>query len=74
MNPLAIAIQGLGFDAAMVALQGMLALVVQEIAQMQSAAGGGMKTRRRIKTVPLWQPELPAEDDDGLLLALGILK
>lgn len=72
MNPLAVAVQGLGFGAAMVALQGMLALVIEEIAQMQSAAGGGMKTRRRARLVPDWLPDLPVEDDEALLLA-GVL-
>lgn len=69
MNPLAVAVQGLGFGAAMVALQGMLALVIEEIAQMQSAAGGGMKTRRRARLAPDWLPDLPVEDDEALLLA-----
>ncbi len=73
MNPLAVAVQGLGFGSAMVALQGMLALVIEEIAQMQSAAGGGgLKTRRRARLVPDWLPDLPVENDDALLLA-GVL-
>lgn len=71
MNPLAVAVQGLGFGSAMVALQGMLALVIEEIAQMQSAAGG-LKTRRRARLVPDWLPDLPVEDDEALLLA-GVL-
>lgn len=72
MNPLAVAVQGLGFGAAMVALQGMLAMVVEEIAQMQSAAGGGLKTRRRASRAPAWLPDLPVEDEEALVLA-GIL-
>lgn len=68
-NPLAIAIQGLGFAAAMVALQGLLSFVTEEVRKHE--AGGGIKTRRRVVGMsPTWVD--PWEEDEALLLA-GII-
>lgn len=73
MNPLAIAVQGLGFDAAMVALHGLLQFVVQEVQKHDAAAGGGIKTRRRVVGMsPVHTPDQTDDDDeDELLLLLG---
>lgn len=69
MNPLAVAVQGLGFLAAMVALQGLLAFVADEV--KKNEAGGGIKTRRRVVGMsPTWVD--PWEEDEALLLA-GII-
>ena len=72
MNPLAIAVQGLGFAAAAVALQGLLQFVAQEV-QNYDAGGGGLKTRRRIQTAPLWLPNIATNDDDDALLLIGLI-
>lgn len=69
MNPLAVAVQGLGFTAAMVALQGLLAFVAEEVKKYE--AGGGIKTRRRVVGMsPIWVN--PWEEDEALFLA-GII-
>ncbi len=69
MNPLAVAVQGLGFLAAMVALQGLLAFVADEV--KKNEAGRGIKTRRRVVGIsPTWVD--PWEEDEALLLA-GII-
>ena len=73
LNPLAIATQGLGFTAAIVALQGLLQFVFEEVKKYELQSGGGLKTRRRISTIPLWLPELPAPDDEDALLLIGII-
>lgn len=66
MSPLAVAVQGLGFSVAMVALQGLLAYVAEEV--RKNEAGGGIKTRRRIVGMsPTWIK--PIEEDEALLLA-----
>lgn len=74
MNPLAIAVQGLGFGAAIVALQGLLAFVAEEVQKAESQSGGGLKTRRRVKGMHPVQyvPVNPIEEDEALLLA-GVL-
>ena len=72
MNPLAIAVQGLGFTAALVAVQGFLALVVAEITR-QDNAGGGLKTRRRIQSRPLWLPNIATNDDEDAMLLIGLI-
>lgn len=70
MNPLAIAIQGLGFDAALVAVQGFMMAVVEEIKALESAAGGGLRTRRKVRRATLgWLENTPLEEDEALLLA-----
>lgn len=68
MNPLAIAIQGLGFGAAMVAVQGFMAAIEQAIIAQAQHAGGGTKTRRRVSKTPIWLPVLPTDEDESLLL------
>lgn len=69
MNPLAIAVQGLGFAAAIVAVQGLLQFVAEEVKKYESATGGGLKTRRRIVGIsPNTGPALPVEEDESLLL------
>ena len=75
MNPLAVAMQGLGFAAALVALQGLLAFVVAEVIKHEALHGGGIKTRRRVVRAPLvmpW-PLKPEDEDEALLMALGAL-
>lgn len=73
MNPLAIAAQGLGFTAALVAMQGLLAFVADEVKKYEQLGGGGLKTRRRISTLAPapWLPS-PVEEDEALLL-IGLL-
>lgn len=71
MNPLAVAIQGLGFGAAQVALQGLLAFVVQEV--IKHEADGGVQRRRGTRrATPNWLPAIPVEEEEALLL-IGIL-
>ena len=72
MNPLAVAVQGLGFAAAAVALQGLLQFVAQEV-QKYETGGGGLKTRRRIQPAPLWLPDIATNDDDDALLLIGLI-
>lgn len=71
MNPLAVAIQGLGFDAALVALQGLLAFVVEEV-QKYEAQGGDQPRHKSRRVAPNWLPQIPVEDDEALLL-IGVL-
>lgn len=73
MNPLAIAVQGLGFAAAAVALQGLLQFVAQEAQKYEQASGGGLKTRRRLSTQPTWLPAVKTDDDEALLMILGAI-
>jgi hypothetical protein len=71
LSPLAVAVQGLGFTAAIIAIQGLLAFVAQEVAKNES--GGGIKTRRRIVGIsPMHTPARPIEEDDALLL-IGLI-
>ena len=71
LNPLAVAVQGLGFAAAIIATQGLLAFVAQEVAKNKS--GGGIKTRRRIVGIsPMHTPAKPIEEDEALLL-IGLI-
>lgn len=71
MNPLAIAIQGLGFTAAIVALQGLLQFVAIEVQKADAQAGGGIKTRRRVQGMhPVqYRPIAPIDEDEALLLS-----
>lgn len=70
MNALAVAVQGLGYSAALVALQGLMAYVAEEVKKYEAAGGDGIKAKRNIKrsTTPLWLPDLAVEDDEALLL------
>lgn len=34
---------------------------------------GRIKTRRRISTQPLWLPDVKTDDEDALLLILGVI-
>lgn len=69
MNPFAIAVQGLGFAAAAIALQGLLQFVALEVQKYESQSGGGLKTRRRIIGMhPMQYPIAPVEEDEALLL------
>lgn len=70
LNPFQIAVQGLGYPAAVVALQGLIQFVVAEVQKHE--AGGGIKVRHRVLPSPLWLPELPVEEDEALLL-IGVL-
>ena len=73
MNPLAIAVQGLGFGAALVAVQGLLAVIAEEVRAVESAAGGGLRVRRKARRVSLaWPADHPVDDDEAVLLA-GLL-
>jgi hypothetical protein len=76
LNPFAIAAQGLGFAAALIATQGLLAFVADQVNQYEQASGGGLKTRRRrLALSPVhWpkQPLAPVEEDEALLL-IGLL-
>lgn len=71
MNPFAIAIQGLGFAPALLAMQGLLQYVAEEVRKLEMESGGGLKVRRRISRTPLWLPELPTDEDEALLLIFG---
>ena len=71
LSPLAIALQGLGFAAAQVALQGMLALIDQAVKQEQQGGGGASLGRRSRRMRPSWLPTKPKEEDEVLLL-MGI--
>ena len=71
MNPIAIAIQGLSFGAAMVAVQGLLAFVAEEVRKFEEYGGGGPK-RRSVRAAPNWLPAIPVDEDETLLL-LGIV-
>ena len=69
MNPLAIAVQGLGFSAAPMAIQGLLQFVADEVKKYESSSGGGIKTRRRVVGIsPGMYPVKPIEEDEALLL------
>jgi hypothetical protein len=47
--------------------------VVEEIKALESAAGGGLRTRRKVRRVTLgWLENTPLEEDEALLLA-GLL-
>lgn len=74
MNALAVAVQGLGYSAAQVALQGLLAYVALEVQKYEQGGGDGIRAKRKTKrlSAPLWLPELAVEDDEALLL-MGVL-
>ena len=67
MSPLAVAVQGLGYGAAIVAVQGLLAFVADEV-QKYEAAGGGATRRKSRHATPNWLPQIPVEDEEALLL------
>ena len=71
MNPFAIAVQGLGFGAALVAVQGLLVFVAQE-AQKFEESGGGAPRRKSRHATPNWLPQMPVEEDEALLLIGGL--
>lgn len=71
MNPLAIAVQGLGFTAAQIALQGLLQFVADEVKKFEDF-GGDAPRRRSRHTIPNWLPQIPVEEDEALLL-IGLL-
>jgi hypothetical protein len=70
MNALIVAIQGLGYSAAQVALQGLLAYVALEVQKYEQGGGGGIGVKRKTKrhTEPLWLPKLAVEDEEAMLL------
>lgn len=72
MNPLAIAVQGLGYGAALVAAQGLLAYVVQEVQNFEQSGGDSPARRKTRRAAPNWLPAVPVEEDEALLL-IGIL-
>lgn len=74
INPLAIAVQGLGFGAAQIALQGLLQFVVTEVQKADIMGGNPLHTRRTRsrRAAPNWLP-IPVADDEEALLLLGIL-
>lgn len=66
MQALAVAVQGLGFGAAMVALQGLLHFVAVEVQKYEQ--GGNAPTHRKTtRATPNWLPVLPVDEDDTLL-------
>lgn len=71
MNPLAVAVQGLGFAAAAIALQGLLEFVVAEVQKYESQSGGGIKTRRRVVGISPTTSK-PWEEDEALIL-IGLI-
>ena len=73
MNPLAVAVQGLGFSCAAIALQGLLQFVAQEVQKYEHQVGSGLKTRRRITTQPIWLPAIKTDDDEALLMIIGAI-
>ncbi|MEN9438318.1 MAG: hypothetical protein RIR09_2973 [Pseudomonadota bacterium] len=58
--------------ASFAALSWLLDQIIVAVQQAQ-AAGGGIKTRRRIQSAPLWLPDIATSDDDDALLMIGIL-
>ena len=64
MNALAVAVQGLGYSAALLAMQGLLVFVAQEVAKQESASGGGIKTRRRYLNITPTVSR-PVEEDES---------
>jgi len=73
LNPLAVAVHGLGYAAAIVALQGLLQYVADEVKKSDSESGGGLKTRRRIIGIsPFYAPAQPVEEDEALIL-IGLI-
>lgn len=71
MNPLAIAVQGLGFGIAQIALQGLLVWVAAEVKKYESF-GGDSPRRKSRRAAPNWLPVIPVDDDEALLL-VGVL-
>lgn len=73
VNPLIVAIQGLGFGAAQVALQGLLQYVAEEVKKAEFIGGNPIARRSRSRLAPPnWLPVLPVNEDEELLL-LGIV-
>ena len=72
VNPLVVAIQGLGFGAAQMALQGLLQYVVNEVAKAEFLGGNPTRRRTTRRAKPNWLPVQPTDEDEALLL-LGIL-
>jgi hypothetical protein len=66
LNPFQIAIQGLGYQAAMVALQGLLQFVAVELLNNEQA-GGGERHRKTTRAAPNWLPVLPVDEEDTLI-------
>lgn len=71
MNPLAVAVQGLGFGAALAAVHGLLAFVALEVQKFEEYGGGAPRRKSRHAT-PNWLPQIPVEEDEALLL-IGVL-
>ena len=73
INPLAVAVQGLGFGAAQIALQGLLQYVVDEVKKAEFIGGNPLsrRTKRRLAP-PNWIPVFPPNEDEELIL-LGIV-
>lgn len=72
LSPLAIALHGLGYPALFVALQGLVGLL-QAAIEAEAGGGGAVRnTRRKVRRV---SPALPLldQDEDELLLMLGVL-
>lgn len=71
VSPIAVALQGLGYEAMLIALQGLVSLLQAAIA---ADAGGGSARRTRRKVLRV-SPALPLldQDEDELLLMLGVL-
>lgn len=71
LDPLAIAVQGLGFGAALVALQGMLAAIEEEIKAIDAGAGLG-SARRKVRMVsrPDQRSKALREKEFAMLVAL----
>lgn len=70
INALAAAVQGLGFGFAQIAMQGLLAYVIEEVKKYEQVGGGGMTPRRRVVRLPV---PAPIANDDDELLFLGII-
>jgi len=70
VNALAVAVQGLGFDAAYVALHGLLVFVAIEVQKYEAVGGGSPSTKRtrRQQIAPSWLPKLAVEDEEAMLL------
>lgn len=71
VSPIAVALQGLGYEAMLIALQGLVSLLQAAIA---ADAGGGSARRTRRKVLRV-SPALPMldEDEDAVLALLGII-
>ncbi len=71
LNPLAIALQGIGFGALLVALQGFSSAVALVEPPGGGSGGGGGFLRRRPFLRPDLRPWLgPVEEDEALFFAV----